>query len=117
MAGEARLRVLEDMMAPQIERYLVDHLRLAGDYARLARRARDKGDTLGSEGARPPHLDDFTRFELESWYFEQRLGREIPSDVEGYAVRLGFADAAAFHLALWRERVFLSALQEHDESE
>jgi hypothetical protein len=117
MAGEARLRVLEDMTAPQIERYLVDHLRLTGDYARLARRARDKRDTLESKGARAPNLDDFATFELEIWYFEQRLGREVPNDVEGYAVSLGFADAATFHLALWRERILLSAAQKHDESE
>ena len=117
MAGEARLRVLEDMMASQIERYLVDHLRLAGDYVRLARRAREKELIIESMGVPTPNLADFTTLELENWYFEQRLGREIPDDVECYAVSLGFADAAAFHLALWRERVFLSAPQQHDESE
>ena len=40
------------------------------------------------------------------WYFEDRLGREIPTDLETYARSTGFADAASFRRAVWREHVY-----------
>jgi hypothetical protein len=117
MEDEARLKALEDMTAPLIDQYVIDHLRVAGDYARLAERARDKKDALHSKGMGEPELDGLTAFQLVAWYFEQRLAREIPDDIEGYAVKLGFADAAAFHRALWREHFYVSAAERHKDFE
>ncbi len=113
MEDEARLKALQGMTAPLIDQYVVDHLRVAGDYARLAKRARDKEDALNSKGVEKPELDGLKALELAAWYFEQRLGRDIPEDIEGYAVRLGFADAAAFHRALWREHIYVFAAERH----
>ena len=52
---------------------------------------------------------------LRLWYFEQRLRLAPPDDVEDFARRLGFADAADFDAALLRERLYLDE-DEGDES-
>ena len=117
LEDEARLNALQDMTASLVERYIVDHLRITGKYAQLAERARDKADALASRAMVQPELDDLTAFELVVWYFEQRLGRDIPDDIDEYAVRLGFANAEAFHRALWHERVYLSGDERQEDCE
>ncbi len=44
---------------------------------------------------------------LRLWWFETRLRRHAPDDIAAFAAGLGFADAHAFDLALYRERLFL----------
>lgn len=109
IADEALLSALQSAMAPLIDRYIIDHLRSTGDYARLAARARDKQKALASTDMGEPEPGDHMAFRLVAWYFERRLGREIPDDIGDYAGRLGFADTAAFHRALFREYLYLSA--------
>ncbi len=110
MEDEARLSALQSVTAPRlVDRYIVDHLRTTGDYARLAGRARDKQDALASRGTGQPELDGLMAFKLVAWCFEQRLSGEIPDDIDDYAGSLGFANTAAFHRALFREYLYLSA--------
>jgi hypothetical protein len=40
------------------------------------------------------------------WYFEDRLGREIPTDIEAHARAAGYADATSFRRAVWREHLY-----------
>jgi hypothetical protein len=58
MEDEVRLSALEAAMAPLVDRYIVDHLRITGDYARLAVRARDKDDALTAEAEDRGDVDD-----------------------------------------------------------
>ncbi len=109
IADEARLSALQSVMTPLTDRYIVDHLRSKGDYARLAARARDKQEALASTDVAQPELDDLMALRLVAWHFERRLGREIPDDIDDYASSLGFANTAAFHRALFREYLYLSA--------
>ena len=46
---------------------------------------------------------------LRAWYFEQRLGRPLPDDIDAAARELGFADRADFDRALRREWLYCSA--------
>jgi hypothetical protein len=46
--------------------------------------------------------------EALAWYFEQRLGRTIPEDLEGYAREIGMPDAAALQSAIAREHAYVS---------
>jgi hypothetical protein len=81
---------------------------LSGDYPRLADRARRKHLALAAAGqsaARPNALESAA---LRIWRFETGLGKPVPDDLGFYVARLGFADLAAFDLALYRECVFLS---------
>ena len=105
---EAKIEGLQDRIGRSIDGYLLDALRLSGDYPRLADRARRKQQALAAAGqsaARPNALESAA---LRIWRFEKRLGKPVPDDLGFYAARLGFADLAAFDLALYRERVFLS---------
>ena len=43
---------------------------------------------------------------LRAWYFEQRLGRPLPDDIDAAARELGFADRADFDRALRREWLY-----------
>ena len=105
---ETKIEGLRDRIGRSIGGYLLDALRLSGDYPRLADRARRKQQALAAAGqsaARPNALESAG---LRIWRFKEGLGKQVPDDLESYVARLGFADLAAFDLALYHERVFLS---------
>jgi hypothetical protein len=41
------------------------------------------------------------------WYFEERLGRGVPADVDRYSKDLGFEGKDAFQASVVREYCFL----------
>ena len=43
---------------------------------------------------------------LRAWYFEQRLGRPLPDDIDAAARDLGFADRTDLDRALRREWLY-----------
>jgi hypothetical protein len=45
---------------------------------------------------------------LRAWYFERRLGRPLPDDIDAAARELGFADRADLDRALRREWLYLT---------
>ncbi len=40
------------------------------------------------------------------WYFERRLGVDVPTDLTDYARSLGFGSLDAFHRAVLREYLY-----------
>jgi hypothetical protein len=76
---------------------LLDDLRLAGDYPRLAARARAKAGDGGQPGA--PASEETAI----GWYFAQRRGTAVPDDLAGYAQSCGFPDEQAFRTAVWHD--------------
>jgi hypothetical protein len=74
--------------------YLLDDLRLKGEYAQLVARARAKLDDDGRPGAAPGGQAAIL------WYFAQRRGTAVPDDLAGYARSCGFADEQAFQTAV-----------------
>ncbi len=110
VADETGLRDLRNRSRAWLERYVLDELRLSGAYERLAERARKKRDALGASEASGAGAPSGARtVALRLWYFEQRLRRSLPDDVEDFARRLGFADTADFDAAVLRERLYLNA--------
>ncbi|MGO9420941.1 TfuA-like protein [Roseiarcus sp.] len=108
VADEAGLAVLRDLSSGALEPFLIDELRLTGAFERLAERAREKSDVLAARFAGSAGAPSGSQaLALRLWYFERRLGRPPPDDVEDFARRLGFADAADFDAALLRERLYL----------
>jgi hypothetical protein len=105
---EARLDRLGAVAGPSAEAHLVDHLRATGDYPRHAARARAKAHVLAEAGLPPAPVDEWTRFRLTAWYFEQRLGAAVPGDLPAYAAEIGFADLDGFYRALLREYVYVT---------
>lgn len=105
---EARLAQLDAVTRAGVGSHLVDQLRVAGTYPRYAARARAKQRVLAESGFDHLHVDEWTRFRLTAWYFEQRLGASIPDDISAHATRIGFADLDAFYRALLREHLYVT---------
>jgi hypothetical protein len=109
LEDEARVQWIKSLAAFDAAAYLFDHLRVTGDFPRLMGRAASKQSLLESTGLKDPTLDDvgLDRGRLLCWYFEERLGRHVPADVDGYSKGLGFAGRDAFELSVLREYCFL----------
>lgn len=111
MADEARLDKLQAALRASGASALLDHARASGSYVRLAARASDKGrflDALPDTASMP---DEAALLRAMVWYFEDRLGREMPADVEAYARGIGYGDAASFRRAVWREHLYCRLLE------
>lgn len=108
IADEVRLRRLDRALGPLAAAHVVSHLRATGQYPHYAARAQAKAQVLGLTGG-DPELDAPTRFRLAVWYFEHRLGGQMPDDLDEYAASCGFADTDALYRALWREYRHLTA--------
>jgi hypothetical protein len=107
---EASLEALRGRMGRALDSFVLDELRLAGDYPRLAERARRKEETIKASGGAEVRPGAIETAALRIAHFETRLGKPIPDDLRSYAARVGFADLEAFDLALYRERVFRTAV-------
>jgi hypothetical protein len=83
---------------------ILNELRMRGEYARLATRARGK---LGQppRGGQEPEPADGARGEPAAvrWYFAERCGTAVPEDLAGHAQASGFPDEQAFRRAVRRE--------------
>ena len=77
---------------------LLDYLRLTGEYAQLAARAKAKLDYDGLPGA-PADIAASEQAAIQ-WYFAQRRGTAVPDDLAGYAQSCGFPDEQAFRTAV-----------------
>jgi hypothetical protein len=102
--GSLATRV-QTFTAPELGRHLHDRLRESGDYTTLAARARDKQAVLAARGLDNPSLEDcdLPLSELWSWYFEERLGRPVPKDLNAYARSLDLAGEGALLRVVLRE--------------
>jgi len=72
-------------------------------------RAATKRSLLESSGLSDPTLADagLDWDRLLRWYFEERLGRGVPADVDRYSKDLGFEGKDAFQASVVREYCFL----------
>ncbi len=97
--------------APDLGRHLHDRLRESGDYAALAARARDKQKALAARGLDNPSLEDcdLPLPDLWRWYFEERLLRPVPDDLDAYARSLDLAGEEALLRVALRERQYLKS--------
>jgi hypothetical protein len=106
---EARLEAIGELAAPTLHAALLDELRLRNDFARLAERARSKQELLELQGLDHPGADGAhlpPPAALRGWYFEQRLGRPLPDDIDAAARELGFENRADLDRALRREWLY-----------
>jgi hypothetical protein len=79
-------------------------LRFDDDYAELAARAARKRDLLASLAlASAGETDDET---VVSWYFRERLGRDVPSSLDAWASAHGWTHVSDLLRALRAERAF-----------
>jgi hypothetical protein len=118
MEEEARLEAYAALVEPALGRPLLDHLRLSDAYTHLAERARRKHATLTALGLPDPEPRDLNMVppRLARWYFETRLGRAIPDDLDRFARAIGLENRAAFYRLLAREYLFLKEAGHEDDS-
>jgi hypothetical protein len=108
LVDEADLDRLVERTTDELDDRLLDDLRLHGDYAGLAERAREKQAVLASWGLDQPRPEDVgvTPSRLLVWYFEQRLREPLPNDVDRAAHELGFRSREHFYRVLLREWLY-----------
>ncbi len=84
---------------------LLDETRLSDDYERVVARALDKQRVLDDRGLQSidPQGIDLTDEMLLHWWFEDRVGTDMPEDLRAYAEQLGYVDEHEFQRALVRE--------------
>jgi hypothetical protein len=100
MCDEAAITASLTPPPPSLDNTIIDHLRLTGEFAGLLQRAHAKRAKLARQPApvSGPLLDAAL-----GWYAER-------SNWDGSTpLAAGWADDAAFHLAVWREYVFVRA--------
>lgn len=94
--------------APESKAALADQLRGSGAYPALANRASAKRQLLSSRGMDRPELRDtrLSEEELWRWYFNDRLGRGVPANLELYVLAEG-KTIEQLRSAVVREFVYL----------
>lgn len=116
--GEMRLAAIA--ADTDLSRHMLDELRLGDAYGELAARARRKRDLLQSlrlPDPAPLHTG-LSALELRRWFFEIRLSRRMPADIEDFLEEAGYPDKETFDRAIAREYIFWSrAAAEHERPE
>ena len=107
---EARVAWIKSQAALDTSGYIVDQLRVSGDYPRLVARARDKQRSLAARGLEDAGAVDagLGVEELVRWYFEERLGKPVPGDLNDYCRTYGIASRAALERTLGREFCYVN---------
>jgi hypothetical protein len=107
---EARVAWIKSLAALDASGYIVDQLRVSGDYPRLVARARDKQLALAARGLEDAGAADagLGVEELVRWYFEDRLGRKVPHDLNDYCRTYGIESRAALERTLGREFCYVN---------
>jgi hypothetical protein len=109
MDDQVRVRWTESMCENGIWTQLLDQLRIDGGYEQLATRAASKREWLRRSGLLNPTLADaaVSEAELMQWFFKERLGTAVPTDLDHAAIDFGFEDFRQFQRAVLREFCFL----------
>lgn len=105
---EARVQWMRTLFAPDVDRQLVDTLRLLGRYGALATRGRDKARTLAALGLENPSIDDVP-LDLDAllrWFFTEVHGDPVPANLDLHAVNRGYRDRDSLVQAILREYLY-----------
>jgi hypothetical protein len=92
-------KVAEDLRR-EIDRAVLDMIRLDDDHERLVARAEAKRRALETSSEDRELTDDSRAL---TWYFEHRTAARPPEDVDAFARRRGFTGVADFRRAVRRE--------------
>lgn len=113
---ELRVEAVSRSAAATVCEHLVAQLKLAGDYARLVERARQKHDILLRAGCADSAPEDtgLLPIDLVAWHFKEQLGLPMPEDMDAYLRELGLSSRALFYRILAREYLY-SILSQRDD--
>jgi hypothetical protein len=105
MESLARREKLIDGIRSQLDRAILDWLKLSGRYASLRARAECKQTIVKHSELR---LVDDERPGLLRWYFEERLHLPVPQDLDSVLDCAGFDGRDHFYRSIFAEWVYLS---------
>jgi len=109
LLSENRMVEAGSKLAPEtLARHIIAELKWSGDFASLRRRALDKARVLGDSGPveTEPGQAQSSHLNLVVWYFEQRLDRPIPADLDIYARSVGLGTRQELYRVLEREYLY-----------
>jgi hypothetical protein len=112
---QAHFESLRERFHDEVDRHVVDELRVNGTYSSVSRRALDKQHLLAKHGLDEPTLKDagISAEEVLSWYFNKALACPVPKNLEAFMREIGLADVASLQREALRELIYqrLSASQ------
>ena len=99
--------------------YVLNYLKIKGDYRRVIDRALDKQKALELFGQDNPSLIETGLNEegLMRWFFEDHLRKPLPDDFGEYAISVGFEDEDSFRRAVLREYLYSSYSNQSNDPE
>jgi hypothetical protein len=104
LKDEVLVNKLFEVLRGPMERCAIDQLRISGDYVQRVDRARAKRQVLlAADATRNGDEGGLGELNAIAWYFRNRLGAQLPNDVDAYAARLGFKEGTAFRRAVLDE--------------
>jgi hypothetical protein len=104
---EAALDAAAQQGGAELAAAVLEHLRLAGQFAGLLERARAKQATLAGRDTAPPAGPAAAA--VLDWYFAHRLGEPLPRSIDVWAREQGWAGEKVFTQAVWRDYLFAEA--------
>jgi len=102
---EETVATLSARLAP----YFLAELRWSGAYSELRDRAKDKARVIDGQDCAIASPD---RLRMLIWFFESRLGRPVPDDLDAYAVLIGLSTRDELFDLVVREFVYCSETDE-----
>jgi hypothetical protein len=114
--SQANLGWFKDRYRDEIERHLLDELRMAGDYETVSRRAAHKHQVLAERGLVTPTLEELglDGAALISWYFCERMGGAVPEDLPMALRELGLGERSELELEALRELAYTRLMERGD---
>jgi hypothetical protein len=105
---EAQFQALQERFHDEVDRHVVDELRVNATYTTVSQRARDKQQVLADHGLDEPTLTDvgLSAQELVNWYFSERLGCPVPQNFDAFLRQIGIASIAALQREALRELLY-----------
>lgn len=105
LVNEASATRVREIFEADLDSAVGEVLRLSGRYRQLADLAMAKQQDLVSRGLENPTMVEarVQEPELWRWYFEDRLGREVPTDLALAALHFGYRDLTAMRRTVLRE--------------
>ena len=108
---EAQIEALADLATGELAAGMVSELRTRGDYEALLARARSKqqASAVIEHDSAPDGAGEMSLQQVAAWFFENRLDRDAPRDLDGFARALGLDGRDGLARILTRELAYLCA--------
>lgn|GEM_PF-3876359 len=117
VAESSRIEAGSALPPEALARHLLAELKWSGDFAALKRRATDKAQAVGVAAQDDSPAPPVENLKPVIWYFEERLGREIPDDLDAYTRAVGLPGRQELYRILRREYLYWRSGEDRHEDD